>query len=451
MGSIRELINLDKVVRKAEELGASEVEVILIDVKSTEVVGVKNRVDRVMHSMVARVGFRVAVGKRVACYGSEVSDANDVLKSLESAVKIAKVMGEDRDWSGLPPKLGSGGEALIYDDALVKIGVSDLVDMVYDGLKVLKCEKPAVEPAILEIMTRNARYLIANSYGGIVESSGTLAELFVEAKSRDSGREATYSEFTTSRSLSGLRFDDVVRRVRERVIDALRAEPIETRKIDVVFEPKVIAAILMSALLPAIAADNVQEGRSPLKGRVGQQVFSEDVRLTDDPFMPWRIGSKPFDDEGVATRVKDVVDKGVLKTFLYDHYTARKEGRESTGNASRSSPASRPRPWATNLVLAEGSEGLDEILSDCRECLVISSTIGQWLSNPVSGQVNATVTHGYLVRSGEVVGVVKGVGITGNIYDMLGKNLEVIGKGIDCYINACCPPVKVREVTVAGK
>ena len=49
------------------------------------------------------------------------------------------------------------------------------------------------------------------------------------------------------------------------------------------------------------------------------------------------------------------------------------------------------------------------------------------------------------------MGVVKGVGITGNIYDMLGKNLEVIGKGIDCYINACCPPVKVREVTVAGK
>jgi len=451
VGSIQELINLDKIVSKAEELGASEVEVILFDARSTEVMGVRDRVDRVLHSMVARVGFRVAIGKKVACYGSEVSDIKDILEALESAIKVAKVMREDKYWSGLPHRLGIGGDVAVHDDMLAKLSVDDAVDMVSEGLKTLSSKNPVVEPAVLELVTREVKYAIANRHGGLVERSGTLASLFIEARSRDSGREGVYSDYAVSRSLEGLRFNDLISRVRGRVVDALRARPMETKRVDVVFEPKVIAGVVMAAFLPAITADNVQAGRSPLKERIGQQVFSEALTIIDDPFRPWFYGSRPFDDEGIATRVKEVVSKGVLKTFLYDYYTAGREGKESTGNAWRNSPASRPRPWATNLVLAEGSAALDEILRDCRECLVVSTTIGQWLSNPVSGQVNATVTHGYLVKGGEIVGVVKGVGISGNIYDMLGKDLDVIGKGLDCYMNVCCPPVRVRSITVAGK
>jgi len=122
--------------------------------------------------------------------------------------------------------------------------------------------------------------------------------------------------------------------------------------------------------------------------------------VVDDPFIPWLYGSRSFDDEGVPARYKEVFSKGVLKTYLYGHHTVRKDSVESTGNAWRSSPAAKPRPWATNLVIREGSASLDELLSDCRECLLVCQTIGHWLSNPVSGHVTATVTHGYLARRG---------------------------------------------------
>ena len=122
--------------------------------------------------------------------------------------------------------------------------------------------------------------------------------------------------------------------------------------------------------------------------------------MVDDPFIPWLYGSRSFDDEGVLARYKEAFSKGVLKTCLYGHHTARKDSVESTGNAWRPSPEAKPRPWTTSLVIREGSASLGELLSDCRECLLVCQTIGYWLSNPVSGHVTATVTHGYLARRG---------------------------------------------------
>jgi len=448
---VMERVNLEKIISKAEELGASEVEVILMNTRSREIMGVKDRIDWIIQSDIVRIGFRVVIGKRVAYYGSEVSSYEDAIKALEIAIKVAKVMNEDRYWHSLPSKLGKGGNVPIYDDKIVKLSTDEASSLVFDGLKMLSSKSPIIEPVGLGLDMSEVEYVIANSYGGLMERLGTLATLYVEARSRDSGKEGTYSDYVVSRSLEGLKFHELISRVKERVIDALRAKPIKTKRMDLVFEPKVFAGIIMASFLPAITADNVQANRSPLKGRVSKQVFNERVTMIDDPFKPFFYGSKPFDDEGIATRVKSIINNGILETFLYDHYTARKESKESTGNAWRDSPSSRPRPWATNLILNEGNASIEEIISECRECLLISKTIGQWLSNPVSGQVNATLTHGYLIKNGKIIDVVKGVTISGNIYDMLGKNLDVIGKGLECYMNVCSPIVKISNVIIAGK
>jgi len=451
MEQVKELINLERIIKKAEELGANEAEVILMNTRSREVMGVKDRIDWIIQSDVVRIGFRVVIGRKVAYYGSEVSTQGDAIKALEAAIKIAKVMSEDKYWSGLPSKLSRGGNVLIYDDKIIKLSTDEAANLVFEGLKTLSSKDPLIEPVGLGLNTSEVEYVIANSHGGLIKRLSTLATLYVEAKSRDSGKESTYSDYMISRSLEGLKFYELISKVKERVIDALRAKPIETRRIYSVFEPKVIAGIIMASFLPAVTADNVQANRSPLKGKIGEQVLNKEVTIIDDPFRPFLYGSKPFDDEGVATRTKEVVSSGILKTFLYDHYTAKKEGRESTGNARRDSPSSRPRPWATNLIINEGNASMEEILKDCKECLLISRTIGHWLSNPVSGQVNATITHGYLIRSGEVVDVVKGVTVLGNIYDMLGKYLDVIGKGLECYMNVCSPAIRVKNMTIAGK
>ena len=449
---VKEQINIKKIISKAEELGASEVEVILMNSRSREIMGVKDKIDLIIQSDIVRIGFRIATGKRVAYYGSEVSSYEDTIKALGAAIKLAKVVNEDRYWRSLPSKLGKGGDAPIYDDKITKLSIDEASSLVFDGIKMLSSKNPLIEPIGLGLSMREVEYVIANSYGGLMERLGTLATLYVEARSRGSGRDGTYSDYVVSRSLEGLKFHELISKVKERVIDALRAKPIKTKRVDSVFEPKVFAGIIMASFLPAITADNVQANRSPLKDKVGKQVFNERVIMIDDPFKPFFYGSKPFDDEGVATRVKNIISNGILETFLYDHYTARKEGKESTGNAWRkTSSRPKPRPWATNLILNEGNALIEEIISECRECLMISKTIGQWLSNPVSGQVNATLTHGYLIKNGEIIDVVKGVTISGNIYDMLGKNLDVIGKGLECYMNVCSPIVKIKNVTIASR
>jgi len=93
------------------------------------------------------------------------------------------------------------------------------------------------------------------------------------------------------------------------------------------------------------------------------------------------------------------------------------------------------------------------MIKDTKHGILVSSTIGYWLSNPVSGYVTATITHGYLIRDGSIVDYVKGVVISDNIYDMLRERIELFGtpKEREYYLNVYTPPVKIRDVTIAGK
>jgi PmbA protein len=207
----------------------------------------------------------------------------------------------------------------------------------------------------------------------------------------------------------------------------------------------------MCSLEPAFSAENVQQGRSPLKGKIGQKVLSEKITIRDDPFVPWGAGSTPFDDEGVPTRAKSVVEKGILNTYLYDTYTAKKEGKESTGNGFKRTPWSDPSPSPTNVVIEVETEDLDSLLGELRKGVIVGLTIGEWLSNPVSGMLNATVTFGYLVEQGSITRPVKGVIVSGNIYEALGEKLRGGAGEKVCVGSYCTPALVIENFRLAGK
>ena len=173
------------------------------------------------------------------------------------------------------------------------------------------------------------------------------------------------------------------------------------------------------------------------------------IRDRDNGVLPGGLGSREFDDEGIPTRVNTVIERGILKTFLYDTYTAYKEGKESTGNALRSY-WSAPTPAPNNLILKVGDCSFDELISDVKEGIYIVTTIGEWLSNPVSGQLNATVTHGYLIKNGELTQPIGGFSISSNFYELIRSKVELLGKDLENYGSSYSPPVKVSEIIVAS-
>ena len=163
----------------------------------------------------------------------------------------------------------------------------------------------------------------------------------------------------------------------------------------------------------------------------------------------WR--TRPFDDEGHPTQKTTVIENGILKNYLYDSYTALKDNVEPTGNAFRGQYWMPPQPQPTNLMLKPGNTRPEEMIQETKRGIFIDETIGEWLSNPVSGNLNATITHGYLIENGELTKPIKGVVISGNFYEILKNRVELIGNDLRNNMQNYSPTVKLSEITIAGK
>ncbi len=446
-----EVLDLDKVFSRASSLGVSELEVVVDYSKTLDMATVRDRIEKAKYSSSVRIGYRVVVDGRKAFHGATITSTSDALRVLEDAVKVARISPRDPYWRSLPRGIGGGVEVDVYDERTARLDADIVVDVISSTIDLVKDYDPRTSPVVVSMSLGVGERVIANNYGEEASRRETSVFFTVGVRASDNGREGVYYEYRLYRRLGDVDYEGLSRRACSRALDSLNAKRLETMKTTIVFEPLIWASIMTAVLVPPITADNVQENRSPLKNRIGEQVFSEEVDIVDDPHMPWKPGSRSIDDEGLATKRKKVFEKGVLKTFLYDHYTASREGKSSTGNAYRRSPWSSPRPWPTNLLLEPGSSSLEELVRDVGSGILVASTVGEWLSNPVSGLVNATISHGYVIKSGELVQPVKGLTLSDNFYEALSKRLIGVSREYECLFNVCSPGVAIRDVVVAGK
>ncbi|MEM4482104.1 MAG: metallopeptidase TldD-related protein, partial [Desulfurococcaceae archaeon] len=229
------------------------------------------------------------------------------------------------------------------------------------------------------------------------------------------------------------------------------SKPVKSGKYNIILYNNVLSNLLSDVLVPALSALNVLHRRSPLRDKLQQAIFSEKISLSDDPTLRLERGSRPFDDEGVSTNSKALVDRGTLKNFLHNYYTSRKFNAQGSGNGFRRSPEVSPTPMPTNLVLKGDSGSIEEFIKETSRGLVIYDVIGQWMSNPVTGYIKANITHGLLVESGEISQAVKGSIVVGNIYEWLGNSLDNLGSDTKVYSGVAAPSAVIRSVDVGGE
>ncbi len=425
---------------------------MLIYTEGSVVEARRNKLEKATISSKTRIGVRVAIGNRIGAAGGEASSVDSARRIVEAAVASAKAAPGDPRWPGFNPVVGKSRDVEVFDARTSRTTVEELVEIL-DSQVSLAREKGA-EVAQAAIGASKVYTVYGNTEAGkLVEEEATSATYYVELKAVRNGREGTYIEWIDRVRLLDEEVEEATRKAAVRVFDAAEAVVVESFRGTLLLEPREAAAIVATVLSPAISAEDVQEGRSPLKGRIGDQVLSEHLTIADDPFIPYEPESSGFDDEGHPTSKKSVFEDGVLRTFLYDHYTASQEGRESTGNASRRVPHSKPTPAPTNLVLESKTQyaTLEEALRDVEKGVLVASTIGSWMSNPVSGQINATITLGYLIENGVIVRPVKGLTIGDNIYEALGKRfLGSVGDRV-CIGGVCTATLLVSDSTFAGK
>lgn len=442
---------VERGIKVGTKLGADEVEVYVTRKSGTDIVGTARGIERVSAGQRIDVGVRAVVGKRVSVQGGMVSGVEDVDSIVETAVKIAKTLPEDPQWVSLPRDLGKSYVEGSLDPKVREPDVEYFIDTVQLLLKRAgEIDKRAfTSSASVHLVT--FQRVIGNNYGETQREEATEFEVFVSVKAVEAGEESGYYDAYVAPTVVRFNPEEMVRKATEVAVKSLGAKRVDTGSYELVLIPRVFAGVIQSLLVPAVCADSVQKGRSPLKGKVGSQVLSENLTVVDDGTYPGLTGTRGFDDEGVRTTRKTVFDRGVLRGFLYDTYTALVEGRTSTGNAFRSVPYSTPIPWISNLLVEPGKGDLGDLIKDVKRGVVVHATIGEWLSNPVSGLLNATITNGMYIEGGEEKFPVKGVVVSGNVYEVL-RPAEVRVSGIaESFGRFALPAVYLPKITIAGK
>ena len=205
----------------------------------------------------------------------------------------------------------------------------------------------------------------------------------------------------------------------------------------------------LGMLSSALTAEAVQKGRSLFAGKVGQKVAAAEVSITDDGAKPDGILSMPFDGEGVPTQRTVLVEKGVLKGFLHNSYTAAKDGVSSTGNAVRGSYQSPPQLGSTNFYLAPGKWKPDAIIKDTGEGFYLTEVMGMHTANPISGDFSLGAA-GIWIHNGELTTPVRGMVIAGNILELL-ERVDAVGSDLRFFGSRGAPTIRVASLTVSGQ
>ena len=244
--------------------------------------------------------------------------------------------------------------------------------------------------------------------------------------------------------------DDLSDRVIWQLEMAKKKAAVSTKLLPIIFTPNGVASALLSPLVLAFNGKTVLEGASPLKGKLGEQVFDKKLSLWDDATIAYGVGSYPFDDEGVSSQRLPLVTNGVVTNFLYDLQTAALAGTQSTGNGQRAG-GGFPSPAISSLILSGGDVSFQAMVEDMKEGLIVEQLIGADQGNLLGGDFGGNVLLGYKVENGEIVGRVKDTMIAGNVYQVL---KELLGIGQEArWVGGILqtPPLYCSHVSAATK
>jgi PmbA protein len=311
-----------------------------------------------------------------------------------------------------------------FDPKVEKIAMERMVEM---GEELIAKVKEHTADVLWDVqVTRGASSIsLVNSHGGEGRYDRSFFSLSLEGiLVRDT--DILWVDDSQSSCRLSDNTDDLADNVIWQLEMAKKKATVSTKLLPIIFTPHGVASALLSPLVLAFNGKAVLEGASPLKDKLGEQVFDKKLSLWDDATVAYGVGSYPFDDEGVPSQRLPLVTNGVVANFLYDLQTAALAGTHSTGNGRRAG-GGFPSPAISSLILGRGDASFQAMVKDMKEGLIVEEVMGAEQGNILGGDFGGNVLLGYKVENGEIVGRVKDTMIAGNVYQVL-KELSGIGQ-----------------------
>ncbi|MDR1137719.1 MAG: TldD/PmbA family protein [Synergistaceae bacterium] len=292
-----------------------------------------------------------------------------------------------------------------------------------------------------------AESFYASTTGLSLWKRGTRASCGVSVVLRDGESYEMGSYGQAGRFALDLDAEDIARTAVDRTLRILGGKPIPTGKYTLLLEPEVTASIV-DEIGEMFCASEVHKGRSLMKGRLGRSIAGSAVTLIDDARLPRRLGSSPFDREGVPTGRTVLIDSGAANAYMYNLQHAAKDGTYSTGNAS-GGLSETPDVAPSNLILEPGADSPERMMKNVGRGFLVTELMGLHTINSVNGEFSLGA-KGVFVENGSWCGAVAGVTIADNLIDFL-KKITSVGNDLVFFGSTGAPSIVVEDVSIAGE
>lgn len=433
-------------IAEARKAGADEADAIVADGASVSITYRLGKLEQLERSEGGDVGLRVLIGKRQAIVSSADRSKEALAELVARAVAMAKTVPED-EFVGLASRdqLAS---------ALPQLDICDPAEVSAETLieRARACEDAAravkgvtnSDGASASWGRSSVAIVASNGFQRSYASSGSSLSVSVLAGSANEGMETDY-DYSSAVYFADLRTpEEIGKSAGARAVKKLGARKMPSQKIPIVFDPRV-ARGLVGSFLAAINGASVARGTTFLKNAMNTEVFGRHITIVEDPHRHRGLRSKPCDAEGLANARRNLIEGGVLTTWILDLRSARQLKLAPTGHAARGT-GGPPSPSATNVYLAAGPDSPKALMSDIRQGLYVTDLVGQGV-NMVTGDYSRGAV-GFWIENGELTHPVSEVTVAGNMKDMF-KQLTPAGD-LDLRFGIDAPTVRIDGMTLAG-
>jgi PmbA protein len=416
---------MDHALALAREHRERDVDVLLNRSESLAIKVHKHRVEKVDQSTAQGLGVRVLKDGRTGVAYTERLEPAAIERAFLAARENAELPDATevvmvRELPAVPDPAGLG----LFNAELEALSVDDLAAFGLETEAAAFAADPHVKAVPYTVVTRETgSYTVASTHGLRYSQRSNSVGAYCSAMLEQGSQRKSGSHAWAARAWEPARAKALGREAAGRGAAMLGARSIPSAHLPVVLD-EYVAPELLGMYLGAFSAETAQKGMSRLRGRLGEAIADPAVTLLDDPHRVGAPGSRYLDVEGVATHPLPLIEQGVFRNFLYHIESARKDGRESTGHASRGySGGISTRTHS--VVMPTGPHDLEALCAIPERCLLVTELEGGAGCNAVSGDISIGV-QGYLVEGGRRAHPVDSVTIAGNVFDLL-RSIRAIG------------------------
>ncbi len=408
-----------------------------------------NSISGVQQQTKTKVTIRVYLGKKLGVATATSLSPQSIEETVKTAHELAKLSPEDDKFVSLPEPITKQPASIkgLYDESLAHMDPSAVVETLRDLIQGAK-EVHERANARCRFNINLTEKVVANSLGIMTQTATTSLNTFAFVSIPMSPQNVGVgADFYVDRKWpKEFSFHELGKTAAEKAIKMLGAKVGPSKKLPVILDERATFQTMSQIFGFGVNGYTVMTGTSYFADKIGEQLANDELSLWDDPHIEGGASSTPFDFEGVPTSKVNILEKGILQSYVTDSYTANALGLENTGNAGPGMRSSIPKPRIHQLQIREGSHSKEEMYEDLKEGVIVESGIRPAGGSP---QISSQINRGFYVKNGKIQYPLKNTMLGSSVYEFL-SGIVGISKELRKEFGHQAPTIMIKEVSIAG-